>query len=159
MLRASESVHKERAKVLRDRADSKLVDEEFGRRLIEADPDSSDGYMTVGLARLAAGDLEGAEGLLWKALERAPSSYLPYLALVSRYSQTDPDGVLPLALTALGAWKAYFSGEVPEELAEMLRGETPGTDEADDDPDAFEHIAEQMQAEVERRKWPDRLLP
>src|SRR5437763_1238256 len=109
MLRTSESVSEKREKILRDCADANVGDEETGRRLIEADPDSLYGYMTLGLARLAAGDLEAAEGLLWKALERAPASYIPYLSLFSRYSQTDPDGVLPLALAALALWKAYFS--------------------------------------------------
>ena len=66
---------------------------------------------------------EAPKGFLWKALERAPRSYAPYLTLLPAISKGS-GGPVTDGAAALAAWKAYFcdvprSEPLPTEGAEF----------------------------------------
>jgi tetratricopeptide (TPR) repeat protein len=161
MLFFSKSDREQRFAVVRALQASEISETEAGERLLKLDPESGAAYMTLGNARMAAGDLAEAESLLWQALDRMPCYYGPYMSLSDVRRIRDPEDVLSLRLRELAIWKLSFSEDIPDSVADALRG---GSGKLDfKDPETYEMLATAMEVRgkdvVDPPEVLDRLLP
>src|SRR3954453_21380510 len=143
--------------VMRESRAEKLDSEETGRRLLAVDPDHPPGLLALGSARLAANDLEDAEGLLWRALAGAPTQPGYYFPLAALYRERG-DANLSSRFVLLAMWKLSLYEQVPEGMAAAIQKAFPPLQDAKLSPEVFEDAAEQIEAGLPG-PWPERLLP
>jgi hypothetical protein len=152
-----EEIRQRLAAITRECRAEGLDEGETGQRLLEVDPDYAPGLLATGMARMHAGDLDAAESLLWRALERAPSHPGYYFPLSALYRTRGDEGFSQRCLV-LGLWKLSFYEEVPSGLEAMIAKVAPTPDGERRNPADYEDAAEKIGAELEG-PWPDRLLP
>ncbi|HEY7392166.1 MAG TPA: SEC-C metal-binding domain-containing protein [Bryobacteraceae bacterium] len=141
MLFPSESVIRRRAEIARQCQSGEITEMDAGAQLIEADPDYGGGYLLLANARSTAGNLDEAESLYWKALERMPCDYKPHMSLPDVRRIKLPGDPLSERLMVLGLWKLALSREIPDQVGAFFRDKLPNTDFDFRDPATFEALA------------------
>src|SRR5262245_52916759 len=116
----SETLINQQLEIFRDLKDSRITQEEAGRRLLETDPDHGPALLFLASARQDAGDLDEAETLMWQALERMPCRHLGYLALLNLLSTRNAEDPRVPPLQILALWKMSGLDKIPEEEAALF---------------------------------------
>jgi hypothetical protein len=135
MLFLSESVYKLRQRLLADLQSGKFPEEEIWRRLLEADPTDQIPLIELGRLRFAAGDIRGAEGYFWRAIDAHPCFLHSYLELGRLLWEQPEQSELGAGLSELGWSKILLDPDSSDsestepfdlqgEEAEALRGLT-----------------------------------
>jgi hypothetical protein len=149
MLFTPEPLRQRCAAIARECHAGNITELEAGARLIDADPDFAGGFLMLANGKSAAGDLVAAESCCWKALERMPCDYSPYLSLSDiRRKHHGPDDPLSRRLMLLGIWKLALSEQIPSEVARSF-GERMNLDIDFTDPATYEALAGAMEDEAE----------
>jgi hypothetical protein len=157
MRSTSDEVRDRLAAAIREYREQGLSEENTAERLLEIDPDYPPGLLAMGSARMAAGDLDDSETLLWRALAGAPSHPGYYFPLAALYRTRGDENTSQRCLL-LGLWKLSFYEEVPAGLEAIIAKVAPPQDGARRRPEDYEAAAEELESGLSGT-WTERLLP
>ena len=81
MLFVTDAVFEARQHIMLALANHQIDEAQAFRRCLELDPEDHLSMAFLGSIRATNGDSAGAEELLWRAIQIAPCSYVPYMKL------------------------------------------------------------------------------
>src|SRR4051812_43201087 len=153
MLFLSEQDRQEIQRLLGALSDSKSEPAPLARRMIELDPYFAPGYGLLAVQAAQAGDLDGAEDLLWKALESWPITRDMYSAFSTMRQQRDPEDALAEHAKSIGLWKIALGEDIPEGVPAEVREVVASLGDPED-PATYETLADAMEKRVKDTPLP-----